>query len=213
MALFDEKVTGQLKQILSQMKEKVEVVFVTQEIECPACKNTREFLEEVVSFSDKLKSKTLDFVKDQKAREELGVDKIPALVIVDGKGGNTGMKFYGLPGGYEINSFLQSLLEASGHKEALPGEVADRIAAIKKDVHIQVFVSLGCPYCPQAVSTAHRLALESSHVKADMIESSTFPHVANKYDVSSVPKIIINETHELIGSHPISALLAVIEGL
>jgi len=213
MALFDEKVTGQLKEILSQMKETVEVAFVTQEIECPACKGTREFLEEVVSLSDKLSFKTLDFVKDQKAREELGVDKIPAMVIVDGKGGNTGMKFYGLPGGYEINSFLQSLLEASGQKEALPGEVADRIAAIKKDVHIQVFVSLGCPYCSQAVSTAHRLALENSHVKADMVESSTFPHVANKYDVSSVPKIIINETHELIGNHPINALLAVIEGL
>ncbi len=60
----------------------------------------------MVSFSDKLTLKVLDFVKDQKAREALGVDKIPAMVILDGKGSNTGMKFYGLPGGYEINSFL-----------------------------------------------------------------------------------------------------------
>ncbi len=213
MALFDEKVTGQLKQILSQMKEKVEIVFVTQEIECPSCRDTREFLEEVVSLSDKLSIRILDFVKDQKAREELGVDKIPAMAILDNKGNNTGMKFYGLPGGYEINSFMQSILEASGHKEVLSGEVADRIAAIGKDIHIQVFISLGCPYCPQAVSTAHRLALENDRIKADMIETSTFPHVAHKYDVSGVPKIVINETHELVGAHPVNAFLDVIEKL
>lgn len=213
MSMFDDKVKDQLKQILSQMKEKVEIVFVTQEFECNACRDTRAFVEEVVSLSDKLSLRVLDFIKDQKAREELGVDKNPALVILDARGKNTGMKFYGLPGGYEINSFMQSLIEASGHKEALPDEVSKRIDSINKAIHIQVFISLGCPYCPQAVSTAHRLALENDRVQADMVESATFPHVANKYNVTGVPKIVINETKELVGAHPITAFLDVIEGL
>ena len=118
-----------------------------------------------------------------------------------------------MPGGYEINSFLASLLEVSGTKEALPPDVISRISAIASEIHIQVFVTLGCPYCPGAVIAAHRLALESSYVRADMIESSTFPHLANRYSVTGVPKIIINETGELTGAQPVTAFLDIIEKL
>jgi len=63
------------------------------------------------------------------------------------------------------------------------------------------------------VSTAHRLALESPHVRADMVDTGTFPQLAVKYDVSSVPKIVINEKHELLGAQPIEEFLKVIEKL
>jgi protein-disulfide isomerase len=61
------------------------------------------------------------------------------------------------------------------------------------------------------VSTAHRLALENEKIRADMIDSGLFQQLALKYSVSSVPKIIINETHELIGAYPMEELLNVIE--
>ena len=136
---------------------------------------------------------------------------IPAIVVLDRNNKDNGIKFYGVPGGYEINSFLGSLLESSNKKEELPADIAKRIAEIDKDIHIQVFVTLSCPYCPGAVSTAHRLALESDRVRADMVESSTFQHLAIKYNISSVPKIIINETHEIVGAQPISEFLNIIE--
>jgi len=46
-----------------------------------------------------------------------------------------------------------------------------------------------------------------------MVESSTFQHLAIKYNVSSVPKIIINETNELVGARPVADFLNVIEKL
>ncbi|HMB19739.1 MAG TPA: thioredoxin family protein, partial [Spirochaetota bacterium] len=64
-----------------------------------------------------------------------------------------------------------------------------------------------------AVATAHRIALENPKIKADMVESSTFQHLAIKYNVSSVPKIVINETHEIIGAQPVSVFLEEIEKL
>lgn len=64
---------------------------------------------------------------------------------------------------------------------------------LTKPVHIQVFISLTCPYCPSAVRMAHKLAIENDFVRGDMIESAEFPHLINKYDVFSVPKVIINE--------------------
>jgi len=47
---------------------------------------------------------------------------------------------------------------------------------------------------------AHKLAIESDMVKADVIETSEFPDLAMKYNVIGVPKIIINETIEFVGA-------------
>ena len=57
------------------------------------------------------------------------------------------------------------------------------------------------------------LELENERIKADMVESSTFNYLAIKYQVSSVPKVIINEEHELLGAQPITEFLNIIEKL
>ncbi len=213
MSLFNEKVKQQISGILKNMKDPVTIVYATQEFECPACRDTRSFVEEVGALSDAITVRVYDFVKDREKLSSYHIDKIPAIALLDRDGADTGVKFYGLPGGYEINSFLQSLLEASGHREPLAGPLAKRIAAVKKDVHIQVFISLTCPYCPPAVSTAHRLALESGNIRADMVESTTFVPLAQKYQVQGVPRIVINESHFLEGAHPMQSFLDVIEKL
>ncbi|MBN1532873.1 MAG: thioredoxin family protein [Spirochaetes bacterium] len=213
MALFDDTVRNQLKTILARMGDPVTMVFFSQEIECFTCRDTRSFIEEIASLNEKLKVQTYNLVTDKEKAAQHDIDKVPAILLLDGKGGDTGIRFYGIPGGYEINSFLNALLETSGKREPLPKAVAERIAAIDRDVHIQVFVSLGCPYCPNAVSTAHRLALENGKIRADMVETATFPHLAVKYNVSGVPKVVMNEKHDFTGAQPITTFLDVMEKL
>lgn len=53
--------------------------------------------------------------------------------------------------------------------------------------------------------------MESTSVRADMVESATFPHLSVRYNVSSVPKTVINHKHEVVGAVPIEKLLDVIE--
>lgn len=213
MALFDEKISKQLKDILSQMKNDVYLVFFTQEIECPMCRETRLFLEEMSSLNEKLKLETYNFVIDSETAGRYQVDKIPAIVVLDKDRTDFGIKFYGLPGGYEINSFLGTVLEVSGTKEILPAGIMDRIKTIDRDVHIQVFVGLGCPHCPGAVSVAHRLALESGKVRAEMVDTGAFIPLAQKYNVTGVPKIVFNDRFELTGAHPLETFLDVIDRL
>jgi glutaredoxin len=67
---------------------------------------------------------------------------------------------------------------------------------------LQVFITLTCPYCPAAVEMAHRLSEESDLVTSDMVESAEFPHLTQKYNVSSVPKVIINEEIQFEGALP-----------
>ena len=195
------------------MQKKVQLVFFSQEIECQSCHDAHQFVKEIAALNDKLSMDVLNLVVDKDKAAQYQVDKVPAIVVLDEAGVDTGIKFYGIPGGYEINSFLGAILSVSGQKEALPDDLAKRISAISKPVHIQVFVTPSCPYCPAAVVTAHRLALENKNIRADMVESNAFVYLTVRYQVSGVPKIVINEKHELTGAQPITAFLDIIEKL
>ena len=78
---------------------------------------------------------------------------------------------------------------------------------MSKPVHIQVFITLTCPYCPMAVQLAHEMAMESTLITSDMVEATEFPHLAHKYDVAAVPKVVMNETIEFEGALPESEFL------
>jgi glutaredoxin-like protein len=211
MALLNEQITEQLKQVFAQMKNPVEVVVVTKADNCETCADTTAFITELTDISENLKMTALD--EGSARAKELGVERVPAIVLLGADGKDYGIKFYGIPAGHEINSFLMGILEVSGAGQALPEAMVAQIAAINKPVDIKVFVTLSCPHCPGAVAKAHKLALMSEHVKAEMIEANTFGELSNKYKVSGVPKIVINEKTELLGDQPIEAFLQAIGSL
>ncbi|MDD2534610.1 MAG: thioredoxin family protein [Eubacteriales bacterium] len=211
MALFDDNIRTQLTHILDGVKNEVNVVFFSQEIECESCSDAHQFVDEICDLNPKLKMHRYNLVTDAEKAAEYNIDRVPAVVMLDQDNKDTNIRFFGVPGGYEINSFLGALLEVSGERQDLPEEILERIRKIDKDIHIQVFVTMSCPHCPGAVITAHRLALENSKIKADMIEANTFVPLSIKYNVSGVPKIVINEVHELLGDQPITAFLDIIE--
>ena len=55
---------------------------------------------------------------------------------------------------------------------------------------------------------AHRLAMASEWVTADMVEATEFPHLANKYQVYGVPRSVINEVIHIEGAVPESNLIS-----
>jgi hypothetical protein len=65
---------------------------------------------------------------------------------------------------------------------------------------LQVFVTPTCPYCPPAVILAHKLAMESDLIRADMVEATEFPHLSMKYAVMGVPRTVINEDIHIEGA-------------
>ena len=46
------------------------------------------------------------------------------------------------------------------------------------------------------------LAVASDKVKAEMVEATEFPHLAQKYQVMGVPRSIINEDTHIEGAAP-----------
>ncbi len=213
MALLNNEMKQQLKDILGQMKDEVTVALFTTEQQCETCKDTKAFMEEVAEVGEKIKLEHYDISIDDAKAAELNVSLTPSIVLLDKDGKNNGIQFNGIPAGHEINSFITGLIEVSGAGEELPESFMARLAKVDKPVHIKVFVTLGCPHCPGAVSKAHKLALENEFITAEMIEAQTFFDESNKYNVSGVPKIVINEDHDLVGNQPIESFMDVIESL
>ncbi|MGP8069248.1 MAG: protein disulfide oxidoreductase [Candidatus Bathyarchaeia archaeon] len=198
MGILPESHVSRLKADLAKtLTNPVKVTVFTQEIECDYCKETRELLDEISSLTDKIELQVLDFVKDKEKAAEYGVDKVPAIVIEGSK--KSGVKFYGVPAGYEFNTLIKDIVLVSRGETELTAETKRRLSDIKKPVHVKVFVTPTCPYCPGMVSLAHQFAMDNANITADMIEISEFPQLGIKYNVSGVPKTVINESVEVLG--------------
>jgi len=183
-----------------KLVNEVRLVVFTQEVPCIYCKETVEVATELSQISPKIKLEVYDFVKDNMRAKELRIDKIPAIAVIGAK--DFGVRFYGIPSGYEFTSLVGAIIDVSKGESGLSQKNKDLIRNIDKAVHIQAFVTPTCPFCPAAVRLAHRLAIESDMIWADMVESNEFVPLAQKYGVMSVPKIVINEKSEITGAVP-----------
>ncbi|MCK4235314.1 thioredoxin family protein [candidate division WOR-3 bacterium] len=182
------------------LKNPVNITYFTMELECQSCQQTHELLNEIVSLSDLISLSVFKFDIDKEKVKEYNIEKIPAIVIMSDK--DYGIRFYGLPSGYEFASLLEAVIMVSKQETGLKEESLQKIAKLSKPVHIQVFVTNTCPYCTNAVQFAHKLAFVSDNIRADEIDASEFVTLSQKYNVSSVPKVVINEKITFVGALP-----------
>lgn len=212
MSLIAEKDAKFLRQEFEEnLVAPVKLVMFTQEMECQFCTETRQIVEEIAALSDKIEAEVHDFVADKATAELYRIDKIPAIAVVrleDGKERDYGIRFYGIPSGYEFTSVIEDIVDVSKGESGLQPRSKEAVAAITEPVHFQVFVTPTCPYCPQAVRLAHRFAMESDLITADMVEAIEFPHLSNKYAVHGVPRTVINESFHQEGAVPEPLMLA-----
>lgn len=168
------------------------------------CGLTRQLAEAVAAGSPQVE--LAEHALDSALAREREVTHAPTL-LVDGEG-DTGVRFVGLPAGYEFASLLEAVVDVGRHNASLPDdELAMVMDSLDVPVHIQVFVTPSCPHCPRAVRTAHQLALASPMVRADMVEVSEFPELGERYQVQGVPKTVIDEDWSLLGAQPLGKVV------
>jgi glutaredoxin-like protein len=210
--LLNDDVKKQIKEYLNVLEHPITMVYFTSKKQpCVYCDETKELLEEMSSLNDKIHLEFKDFDTDLEDVKAYNIEMTPSFVVLDANKNYSGVKFNGIPAGHEINSFLSALVDMSKQTFEVDEALKVRIQNIDKPVNIKVFVTLSCPHCPGAVINAHRLAMLNPNIVGEMIEANTFGELSEKYNVSGVPKIVINEKHELLGNQPIEEFLKYIE--
>jgi glutaredoxin-like protein len=208
MGIIGAEDAAQLKDVFAQqLTRDVTLVHYTQResriivpgvVPCATCRDNLQLLEELVEFSDHLALEVHDFKGEAELAADAGIDKIPATVVRAADGGERA-RFFGVPSGYEFTTLLEDILEVGGGGSQLSPKTEAALAGLEGDVHIQVFVTPTCPYCPAAVRMGHALALASPRVTADMVMATEFPHISQRYAVMAVPKVVVNETRSFEG--------------
>lgn len=210
--LSKEVIEATQKKFNDELVDKVTLIHFTQEPsrlvlpdhlkgqECMFCKETKALLKEVCSLSEKLELVLYDFSADADKAEDFNITKIPATLVTNERAKN--LRFFGIPSGYEYMSLIEAVVDASKGTSGLKPETKEALKTLNTDIHMQTFVTPTCPYCTMSVRIAHQMALESPRITADMIEATEFPHLAQKYSVTGVPRTILNETVAIEGAVP-----------
>lgn len=139
MGLIGEADVLVIRQRLSEMDNPVRLIHFTQELNLEYGRETKQLMEELGALSDKLSVEIYNFLLDKERVAEYAIDKVPATVIRNGK--DHGIRFYGIPAGYEFSSLLDTILSVSRDSSGLKEESRAKLAAITEPLHLEVFVT------------------------------------------------------------------------
>jgi glutaredoxin-like protein len=205
--MLNQEIRKQVQDVFADLKDPVAVLFFgSKKQHCDYCKETLQLIEEVSELSGLIELRKYDLEDDAEIAKQFSVDKAPAVVLAAKKDNELvdyGVRFAGIPAGHEFTSLIQGLLMVSSRDSGLDEKTKSMLATLTQPLHFYVFVTPTCPYCPQAVILAHRMAFESKLVQAEMVEAMEFPELSNKFGVSGVPHTVINYgADEVVGAVP-----------
>jgi glutaredoxin-like protein len=201
MAILNDEVQGQVKEMLGTLPNAVRLLVFTKSEDCPYCDTIVELTTELSELVDDLTVEVFDVADGSEELEAYNIDKAPAIAIVGEK--DYGLRFFGIPANYEFSTLLHGIqVAALGTSTQLDDTTRDYLQTLEKPVHYQVFVTPTCPYCPGAATLAYDMAVESENIHSEVVEASEFQALSSDYDVMGVPLSVINDTERVEGRAP-----------
>lgn len=197
--------TTEMKQQLAPVFERLE-----KDVLLKFYTDDRSISREVEGFASEMKDLS-PHIRCEIKSEGLEDMELPAIRICDGEGNYLGTAFHGVPGGHEFNSFIIAIYNAAGPGQPIGRELLNRIRDIGKKVKIQTVVSLSCTMCPELVMAVQRIALENPNIEADIYDMAHFSELKDKYQIMSVPCMIVNETDVYFGKKSIEEIIELLQ--
>ena len=93
---------------------------------------TQRIVEGIAALSERVTFRVED--------EPPGFERYPAIAVLP-DGEDVGVRYYGLPWGYELASLVGGVIEAGRQVPSLKPESLERLAALDRDLAIDVFVT------------------------------------------------------------------------
>lgn len=127
-----------VRQEFQRMQGPVKLVVFSQElVAADLCRQNEQLVREVAELDDRISVEVLNPAIDRERTEAYGVDQVPAIVVEGAR--DYGIRFFGIPSGYEFSNLIDSIIVASSGEPALSEETKSSLAELTSDVHIKVF--------------------------------------------------------------------------
>ncbi len=214
--VLNDQIIKQIRQAFEGIEKPVQVLLFGSKENCDYCNETQQLLEEVTALHEKLAFSIYDVNENEDVASQYNVTNAPGIVIAakeDTGVRNLGIQFSGIPSGHEFSTLINDILIASKRDSGLDEKTREFLKNLDKPLHLQVFVTPTCPYCPRAVLLAHQMAMENpAMIHAEGVEATEFPELANRFHVQGVPQTVINAgSGMVVGAVPEQRLLAEIQ--
>lgn len=197
-AFLDDDTRGALKPVLDRFEKPITLRLYKDDSELSY--ENEKLLKELASLSDK--------VSYEMKNAEPGLEHTISIVRNDGT--EAGLYFHGVPGGHEFNSFILAMYNTAGPGQDIGEDNEKRIAAIQDKKDVTIAVSLSCTMCPDLVAAAERIAAASDKVTVHVYDLAHYPDLQNKYNIMSVPCLIVNDKDIHFGKKGVAELLDIL---
>jgi glutaredoxin-like protein len=172
---------------------------------CVTCKPARAMLQELSGLSDWISLRVHYMEDPPEEAQTFGVGRVPAIVLRGPKRGDDDARFYtfyGMPGGTEFPSFIETISDVSRGEVLLTEASVQELAKVATETSVRVFFTPTCPYCPAMVRLAHQMTMANPLIRSEGIEVSEFPDLGERYGVQAVPLTVINDKVAVPGMIP-----------
>ena len=195
----------------AEMRKQLDTVFARMESPLllklyldnrPISAELENFVTVLSSLTDKL---TLE-ITNRQAAETFA----PCVEVCQADGAPTGLAFHGVPSGHEFTSFVLGLYNAAGPGQALDEATREQIAAVTSKTDIKILVTLSCTMCPDLVVATQRIAAANPNITAHVYDIRHFEHLKNKYNVMSVPCLVVDDKKVSFGKKNMEQVLTFI---
>lgn len=197
----NETFTSDMKQQLSGVFSKMErnlllKLFLDNR---PVSNELEEFITSLASLTDKITVKIVD--------KNDTTNQAPCVRVFLDDGNDTGLAFHGVPSGHEFTSFVLGLYNAAGPGQQIDEQTHQEIKGIKSSIDMKILVSLSCTMCPDLVIACQHIATLNSNIRAEVYDLQHFEELKKKYNVMSVPCLVINDDEVSFGKKNINQVL------
>jgi alkyl hydroperoxide reductase subunit AhpF len=112
-------------------------VFSQELVAADACRQTEWLVREVAELTDKAEVEIVNPAIDREKARAYSVEDVPAIAVEGAK--DFGIRFFGVPSGYEFSNLIDAMIVASSGVPDLSSATMTALAGVAKPVHIQVF--------------------------------------------------------------------------
>ena len=209
-ALLNDALRGQIQGVLARFENKISLVSIVDENNAKSIE-LRDLVLDIADLGDKVEALIYKKGENPEMEDKVHTDKFPIVAILNKDSEYTGVKFHGVPGGHELNSFLIAMYNIAGPGQEINANVLNDIKSIDKKLNIKVGVSLSCHVCPDVVMAAQRIAIENPNIETEMLDLSHFPELKNKHKIMSVPAIIVNDEKVYFGGKKLEEIVKLLK--